>query len=177
MPTLCQTLFVNLNVRKMSEKWKKTWNLEDLTLDVTVVAFSSKKHLWEEKGEIRLTLPIFFSLLPQTHDYFLGLIKINRKSKVELSWSMACVFDLRPPQISETYHKKTVYVVTWGPSCHDNKGPNEHWMVYSCGDGVILQHNPSHLDRDAKNFNRLVDKSDKPQVMCPVISRSTSCLY
>ncbi|KAA8586502.1 hypothetical protein FQN60_000338 [Etheostoma spectabile] len=54
------------------------------------------------------------------------------------------VFSNRPPQISSSYHRKTVYTLAWGPP------------VPPMSFGVILQHDPSRLSGDASDIDRLI---------------------
>lgn len=58
----------------------------------------------------------------------------------------------RPPVTAETYHLKSVYVLSWGPRCYvkcdakeseDFSPDKEKFFLFSSGgEGVILQHNP-----------------------------------
>ncbi|XP_013417476.1 gem-associated protein 5 [Lingula anatina] len=63
------------------------------------------------------------------------------------------VLSNRPPLVSNTYHKKTVYVVTWGPAVQQTDPIKVFHAVYSVGDGVILQHDPQKLDTPALQLN------------------------
>ncbi|XP_054981226.1 gem-associated protein 5 isoform X1 [Sorex araneus] len=69
-------------------------------------------------------------------------------------------YSSRPPQVSSTYHKKTVYTLAWGPplppvSLGDGDRPS--LTLYSCGgEGVVLQHNPWKLSGEAHDINRLI---------------------
>lgn len=65
----------------------------------------------------------------------------------------------KPPLLSRTYHKGTVYNIAWGtlPS-------KEEQLLYSCGGNNILIHDPAALDAEAKNFNHLIEsKGEKAQ--------------
>ncbi|XP_074466018.1 gem-associated protein 5 isoform X2 [Sebastes fasciatus] len=71
------------------------------------------------------------------------------------------VFSNRPPQISSSYHRKTVYTLAWGPpvppvSFGSAAGKPSH-SLYSCaGEGVILQHDPSKLSGEASDIDKLI---------------------
>ncbi|KAJ3589510.1 hypothetical protein NHX12_010355 [Muraenolepis orangiensis] len=53
-------------------------------------------------------------------------------------------FSTKPPQISSSYHQKTVYRLSWGPPLSPLEG--ESCSLYSCGgEGLILQHAPRSL--------------------------------
>ncbi|XP_077361495.1 gem-associated protein 5 [Festucalex cinctus] len=77
------------------------------------------------------------------------------------------VFSSKPPQISSSYHKKTVYSLSWGPplppmsfGASEGKAPSH--SLYSCaGDGVILQHDPSKLSGDACDIDKLIRQTNK----------------
>ncbi|KAL4230771.1 Gem-associated protein 5 [Mactra antiquata] len=70
----------------------------------------------------------------------------------------------KAPHISTTYHRRTVYVVTWGPpsiSAVDEVNSSCHgYNVYSCGDGTILEHLPKQLDKEAYSINQLIQSSN-----------------
>lgn len=60
------------------------------------------------------------------------------------------VFDTlsnKPPSISSHYHRRTVYVVAWGPACSTvSEEENETlFVIYSVGDGIILSHDPKKI--------------------------------
>ncbi|KAG7517124.1 gem-associated protein 5 [Solea senegalensis] len=73
------------------------------------------------------------------------------------------VFSNKPPQVSSSYHRRTVYTLAWGPpvppmtsvagkACHS---------LYSCGgEGVILQHDPARLSGDASDVDSLIRDSN-----------------
>lgn len=65
----------------------------------------------------------------------------------------------KPPLLSRTYHKGTVYNLAWATL------PNKNGLfLYSCGGNHIIVHDPSALDLDAKNFNNLIiSKGEKNQ--------------
>ncbi|XP_054144035.1 gem-associated protein 5 isoform X1 [Melozone crissalis] len=67
----------------------------------------------------------------------------------------------KPPQISSTYHKKTVYTLAWGPptppliSGEESEQPSV--TLYSCaGDGIVFQHNPWKLNGEANDINKVI---------------------
>uniref|UniRef100_UPI00358F6F84 gem-associated protein 5-like isoform X3 n=1 Tax=Myxine glutinosa TaxID=7769 RepID=UPI00358F6F84 len=64
----------------------------------------------------------------------------------------------RTPRISNTYHKRTVYSLTWGPALHlDSTGDSQWIALYSCGgDGVVIMHNSQRLKSDGINLNNLI---------------------
>ncbi|NXL84581.1 GEMI5 protein, partial [Alectura lathami] len=68
----------------------------------------------------------------------------------------------KPPQISSTYHKKTVYTLAWGPPTpplSSSSGEGEHPSVtlYSCaGEGIVFQHNPWKLSGEANDINKVI---------------------
>ncbi|XP_056299460.1 gem-associated protein 5 [Pseudoliparis swirei] len=71
------------------------------------------------------------------------------------------VFSNRPPQISSSYHKKTVYTLAWGPPVPPMSfgaaGGKPSLSLYSCaGEGVILQHDPAKLSGDASDIDKLI---------------------
>uniref|UniRef100_A0AAQ5Y5M6 Anaphase-promoting complex subunit 4 WD40 domain-containing protein n=1 Tax=Amphiprion ocellaris TaxID=80972 RepID=A0AAQ5Y5M6_AMPOC len=71
------------------------------------------------------------------------------------------VFSNKPPQISSSYHRKTVYTLAWGPPVPPMSfgaaGGKPSYSLYSCaGEGVILQHDPSKLSGDASDIDRLI---------------------
>ncbi|KAM4748780.1 gem-associated protein 5 [Rhinophrynus dorsalis] len=71
------------------------------------------------------------------------------------------VYSNKPPQISSTYHKKTVYALSWGPPLppvsFGAEGDRPPFTLYSCGgEGVIYQHNPWKLTAEANDINKLI---------------------
>ncbi|NXK60327.1 GEMI5 protein, partial [Sylvietta virens] len=67
----------------------------------------------------------------------------------------------KPPQISSTYHKKTVYTLAWGPptppliSGEESEQPSV--TLYSCaGEGIVFQHNPWKLNGEANDINKVI---------------------
>ncbi|MBN3319146.1 GEMI5 protein, partial [Atractosteus spatula] len=68
-------------------------------------------------------------------------------------------YSSKPPQISSTYHRKTVYTIAWGPpipplSFGDDRPPV---ALYSCaGEGVIFQHNPWKLAEEATDVDKVI---------------------
>ncbi|KAL3879528.1 hypothetical protein ACJMK2_031822, partial [Sinanodonta woodiana] len=71
------------------------------------------------------------------------------------------VLSTKPPNISTTYHRRTVYVVAWGPQC-PAKGPGSKitYFLYSVGDGVILEHDPFHLTDEAIKVNDIIEETN-----------------
>ncbi|KAI9527302.1 hypothetical protein NQZ68_032173 [Dissostichus eleginoides] len=71
------------------------------------------------------------------------------------------VFSNRPPQISSSYHRKTVYTLAWGPPVPPMSfgaaGGKPSYSLYSCaGEGTILQHDPSKLSGEAADIDKLI---------------------
>ncbi|EDO37187.1 predicted protein, partial [Nematostella vectensis] len=66
------------------------------------------------------------------------------------------------PEVFAMYHKKTVYSVSWGPSCPDEgECCKEGLHVYSCGgEGTVLQHRPGHTLSDAVDVNTLIKSTN-----------------
>ncbi|NXQ33491.1 GEMI5 protein, partial [Alaudala cheleensis] len=67
----------------------------------------------------------------------------------------------KPPQISSTYHKKTVYTLAWGPPTppliSGEEGEQPSVTLYSCaGEGIVFQHNPWKLNGEANDINKLI---------------------
>ena len=59
------------------------------------------------------------------------------------------VLSMKPPTISDTYHMKPVYAISWGPMCYPadyDDGVTNYSMtpwLYTCGgEGVIMMHPP-----------------------------------
>ncbi|XP_074649627.1 gem-associated protein 5-like [Tubulanus polymorphus] len=68
----------------------------------------------------------------------------------------------KSPEISGTYHRDTVYVVTWGPCCSDEEGEDSSEMdLYSVGDGIIFQHRRSQFQKEASNINDLMKRTNR----------------
>ncbi|XP_077448071.1 gem-associated protein 5 isoform X2 [Stigmatopora argus] len=75
------------------------------------------------------------------------------------------VFSSKPPQISSSYHKKTVYSLAWGPPLPPMSfgavESNVSLSLYSCaGEGVILQHDPTNLSGDACDIDKLIKQTN-----------------
>ncbi|XP_030601912.1 gem-associated protein 5 [Archocentrus centrarchus] len=71
------------------------------------------------------------------------------------------VFSSKPPQISSSYHRKTVYTLAWGPPVPPMSfgaaGGKRCYSLYSCaGEGVILQHDPCKLNGEASDIDKLI---------------------
>ncbi|NWI84125.1 GEMI5 protein, partial [Dryoscopus gambensis] len=71
----------------------------------------------------------------------------------------------KPPQISSTYHKKTVYALAWGPptppltSGEESEQPSV--TLYSCaGEGIVFQHNPWKLNGEANDINKVIQDTN-----------------
>lgn len=81
-------------------------------------------------------------------------------------------YSSRPPQISSTYHKKTVYTLSWGPPLPPvsvGEGDRPSLTLYSCGgEGVVLQHNPWKLSGEAYDINRLIRDTNCIKYKLPV---------
>nr|XP_015817348.2 gem-associated protein 5 isoform X1 [Nothobranchius furzeri] len=77
------------------------------------------------------------------------------------------VFSNKPPQISSSYHRKTVYTLAWGPAVLPMSLGAEgkaSYSLYSCsGEGVILQHDPSKLSRAAADIDKLIRDTNSIQ--------------
>ncbi|XP_038056324.1 gem-associated protein 5-like [Patiria miniata] len=72
------------------------------------------------------------------------------------------------PNLSSTFHKKTVYSLSWGPQCPAKEGVSGY-CLYSCGgDGIIYQHDPSKLGEDATNLNSLIRSANQITYMLPL---------
>ncbi|CAN0269315.1 unnamed protein product [Lampetra planeri] len=87
------------------------------------------------------------------------------------------IYDLynnKPPQISSSYHKKTVYSLSWGPPVPpspEGKGQASGYALYSCGgEGSVLQHNPRKLSDDAVDINTLIHAANLTQHKFPARS-------
>ncbi|XP_053319123.1 gem-associated protein 5 [Spea bombifrons] len=83
------------------------------------------------------------------------------------------VYSNKPPQTSSTYHKKTVYSLSWGsplpPVSLGAEGDRPAVTLYSCGgEGVIYQHNPWKLNTEAQDINRLIRDTNDIKHKLPV---------
>ncbi|XP_054424101.1 gem-associated protein 5 isoform X2 [Pteronotus mesoamericanus] len=79
----------------------------------------------------------------------------------------------KPPQISSTYHKKTVYSLAWGPPIPSmslgGEGDRPSLTLYSCGgEGLVLQHNPWKLNGEAFDINKLIRDTNSIKYKLPV---------
>ncbi|KAM9450672.1 gem-associated protein 5 [Clarias gariepinus] len=74
------------------------------------------------------------------------------------------VYSNKPPQISSTYHRRTVYSLDWGPPVPPlsfGTGDKPDYTLYSCaGEGVIFQHDPWKLSDEASNIDKLIRDSN-----------------
>uniref|UniRef100_A0A3B5MNQ1 Gem (nuclear organelle) associated protein 5 n=1 Tax=Xiphophorus couchianus TaxID=32473 RepID=A0A3B5MNQ1_9TELE len=77
------------------------------------------------------------------------------------------VFSNKPPQISSSYHKKTVYTLSWGPPVPPlsfGAEGKQSDSLYSCaGEGVILQHDPARLNGEASDIDKLIRDTNNIQ--------------
>uniref|UniRef100_A0A673CB35 Gem (nuclear organelle) associated protein 5 n=1 Tax=Sphaeramia orbicularis TaxID=375764 RepID=A0A673CB35_9TELE len=78
------------------------------------------------------------------------------------------VFSNKPPQISSSYHRKTVYTLAWGPPVPPMSfGAAEGkaaYSLYSCaGEGIILQHDPYKLSGEASDIDKLIKDTNNIQ--------------
>ncbi|KAG8438880.1 hypothetical protein GDO86_005173 [Hymenochirus boettgeri] len=83
------------------------------------------------------------------------------------------VFLSKPPQISSTYHKKTVYSLCWGPPLppvsFGADGDRPPYSLYSCGgEGIIYQHNPWKLNAESCDINKLIRDTNNIKHKLPV---------
>ncbi|KAM6224638.1 gem-associated protein 5 [Rhynchocyon petersi] len=78
----------------------------------------------------------------------------------------------KPPQISSTYHKKTVYTLAWGPPVPTvslGEGDRPPLTLFSCGgEGIVLQHNPWKLSGEAFDINKLIRDTNSIKYKLPV---------
>ncbi|XP_005376269.1 PREDICTED: gem-associated protein 5 isoform X2 [Chinchilla lanigera] len=79
----------------------------------------------------------------------------------------------KPPQISSTYHKKTVYTLAWGPPVSpmslEGEGDRPSFTLYSCGgEGIVFQHNPWKFSGEAFDINRLIRDTNAIKYKLPV---------
>ncbi|XP_072120245.1 gem-associated protein 5 [Mobula birostris] len=75
------------------------------------------------------------------------------------------IYSNKSPQISSSYHRKTVYALAWGPPVPPvttaGAGDGPALTLYSCaGEGIILQHNPWRLTADAQDINRIIRETN-----------------
>ncbi|KAF6280708.1 gem nuclear organelle associated protein 5 [Rhinolophus ferrumequinum] len=81
-------------------------------------------------------------------------------------------YSSKPPQISSTYHKKTVYSLAWGPPIPPmslGEGDRPSLTLYSCGgEGTVLQHNPWKLSGEAFDINKLIRDTNSIRYKLPV---------
>nr|XP_060621501.1 gem-associated protein 5 isoform X2 [Anolis sagrei ordinatus] len=78
----------------------------------------------------------------------------------------------KPPQISSTYHKKTVYTLAWGPAVpplsFGGDGDRPSVTLYSCaGEGIVFQHNPWKLSGEAHDINKLIRETNSVKHKLP----------
>ncbi|XP_010637973.1 gem-associated protein 5 isoform X4 [Fukomys damarensis] len=82
-------------------------------------------------------------------------------------------YSSKPPQISSTYHKKTVYTLAWGPPVPPmslgGEGDRPSFTLYSCGgEGIVFQHNPWKFGGEASDINRLIRDTNALKYKLPV---------
>ncbi|XP_051955361.1 gem-associated protein 5 [Xyrauchen texanus] len=83
------------------------------------------------------------------------------------------VYSNRPPQNSSTYHRRTVYSLSWGPPVppmsFGASGDKPSYTLYSCGgEGIIFQHDPWKLSGEATNIDKLIhDTNNIKHKMAP----------
>ncbi|XP_028905492.1 gem-associated protein 5 isoform X1 [Ornithorhynchus anatinus] len=78
----------------------------------------------------------------------------------------------KPPQLSSTYHKKTVYALAWGPPVpplsFGGDGDRPSVTLYSCaGEGIVLQHNPWKLSGEAHDINKIIRDTNSIKYKLP----------
>ncbi|XP_028574181.2 gem-associated protein 5 isoform X1 [Podarcis muralis] len=78
----------------------------------------------------------------------------------------------KPPQISSTFHKKTVYTLAWGPPVlplsFGGDGDRPSATLYSCaGEGIVFQHNPWKLGDEAHDINKLIRETNSVKHKLP----------
>lgn len=78
------------------------------------------------------------------------------------------VFSNKPPLISSSYHRKTVYTLAWGPPVppvsFGSSDRKPAYSLYSCaGDGLILQHDPYKLNGEASDIDKLIKNTNSIQ--------------
>uniref|UniRef100_A0A8D0L820 Gem-associated protein 5 n=1 Tax=Sphenodon punctatus TaxID=8508 RepID=A0A8D0L820_SPHPU len=81
-------------------------------------------------------------------------------------------FSSKPPQISSTYHKKTVYTLAWGPPVppisFGGDGDRPALTLYSCaGEGIVFQHNPWKLTGEAHDINKIIRDTNSIKYKLP----------
>ncbi|XP_024921222.1 gem-associated protein 5 isoform X2 [Cynoglossus semilaevis] len=79
------------------------------------------------------------------------------------------IFSNKPPQISSSYHRKTVYTLAWGPPVPPvTSASGEKVSLYSCaGEGIIYQHDPTKLNTDASDIDQLIRETNNIQHKLP----------
>ncbi|XP_061473449.1 gem-associated protein 5 isoform X2 [Rhineura floridana] len=81
-------------------------------------------------------------------------------------------YSSKPPQISSTYHKKTVYTLAWGPPVppmsFGGDGDRPSVTLYSCaGEGIVFQHSPWKLSDEAHDINKLIRETNSVKHKLP----------
>ncbi|XP_041357872.1 gem-associated protein 5-like [Gigantopelta aegis] len=68
------------------------------------------------------------------------------------------IFDVlsnKPPKSSSTYHRRTVYVVAWGPPSHASES-QASFNLYSVGDSKVLEHFPHAFSTEAIDITSVI---------------------
>ncbi|XP_072846121.2 gem-associated protein 5 [Pogona vitticeps] len=81
-------------------------------------------------------------------------------------------YSSKPPQISSTFHKKTVYTLAWGPPVpplsFGGDGDRPSVTLYSCaGEGIVFQHNPWKLSGEAHDINKVIRETNSVKYKLP----------
>ncbi|KAJ7316523.1 hypothetical protein JRQ81_002685 [Phrynocephalus forsythii] len=81
-------------------------------------------------------------------------------------------YSSKPPQISSTFHKKTVYTLAWGPPVpplsFGGDGDRPSVTLYSCaGEGIVFQHNPWKLSGEAHDINKVIRETNSVKHKLP----------
>ncbi|XP_048244264.1 gem-associated protein 5-like [Haliotis rufescens] len=63
------------------------------------------------------------------------------------------------PNVSSTFHRRTVYVVAFGPASRSAEaGESSSLSLYSVGDSMVLEHRPHAFNKDAVDINQLIEQ-------------------
>ncbi|KAG2456186.1 gem-associated protein 5 isoform X1 [Polypterus senegalus] len=71
----------------------------------------------------------------------------------------------KPPQISASYHRKTIYTLAWGPPVpplsFGGEREKQSLTLYSCaGEGTIFQHNAWKLTEEATDIDKVIRETN-----------------
>ncbi|CAG0893133.1 unnamed protein product [Darwinula stevensoni] len=68
------------------------------------------------------------------------------------------VFNMKPPILSKSTHRKIVYSLLWAPSTYTNgeNPPKEEYLLYSVGDSIIYQHS-GDMETRGRNLQEVID--------------------